>query len=194
MNLRYIYCAAICLFSIYHKPITCNAFISDTRSAWKKIPSDAIVQVFTQRAELDFLQPYRTPDTYPVRGSGFFINNDGHIVTNAHVVDQAIAIWIQIPSCGKRLVKVDLMSVYPEKDLAVLKIADEECTYLAEVFESIPFLPTGNSDTVRRTDKTLALGYPLGQESLKSSTGIISGREFVMGSKMIQMDTPINPG
>ena len=48
----------------------------------------------------------------------------------------------------------------------------------------------GDSDLVLRSDEVLALGYPLGQQSLKSTNGIISGREH----SMIQMSAPINPG
>ena len=43
---------------------------------------------------------------------------------------------------------------------------------------------------VRRSDEVLALGYPLGQQSLKSTTGVISGRE----QHLIQMSAAINPG
>ncbi|HZW60872.1 MAG TPA: trypsin-like peptidase domain-containing protein, partial [Candidatus Babeliales bacterium] len=52
------------------------------------------------------------------------------------------------------------------------------------------FLSLGDSDNVHRADEVLALGYPLGQESLKSTTGVISGRE----KNMIQMSAPINQG
>jgi S1-C subfamily serine protease len=51
-------------------------------------------------------------------------------------------------------------------------------------------LQLGDSDSVHRADEVMALGYPLGQESLKSTTGVISGRE----STMIQMSAAINPG
>jgi serine protease Do len=58
------------------------------------------------------------------------------------------------------------------------------------VLGKIPYLTLGNSDLVRRGDEVMALGYPLGQQSLKSTTGVISGRE----SGMIQMSAAINPG
>ena len=57
-------------------------------------------------------------------------------------------------------------------------------------FGSCAILVIRNSDLVYRADEVMALGYPLGQESLKSTTGVISGRE----SNMIQMSAAINPG
>ena len=61
---------------------------------------------------------------------------------------------------------------------------------IKRVLGSIPFLPLGDSDLIHRSDEVLALGYPLGQQSLKSTTGVISGRE----QHLIQMSAAINPG
>jgi serine protease Do len=160
---------------------------------WRPIQEqvkDTVVQIFSQRAEFDFLQPYRSPEQYNVFGSGFFINAEGDIVTNAHVVDQAKALWIQIPSLGKRIIDVSIIGVSPERDLALLRVAPEDLAFIRKTLGQVPFLPLGDSDLVRRSDEVLALGYPLGQQSLKSTTGVISGRE----SHFIQMSAPINPG
>ena len=62
--------------------------------------------------------------------------------------------------------------------------------YLEKTLGEIPYLPLGDSDTAYRSDRVLTLGYPLGQESLKSTTGVISGQE----RDMIQISAPINPG
>lgn len=164
-----------------------------TRQSWRLIQEmarDTVVQVFAQIAELDLMQPYKTPTQYGSRGSGFFINEQGHIITNAHVIDQAHAIWIQIPSLGKRLINVTVVGVCPERDIALLRVVDEDVNYIRAELGSIPYLTLGDSDKVRRSDEVLALGYPLGQESLKSTTGVISGRE----KNLIQMSAPINPG
>ena len=101
-------------------------FPNITKSMWRPVQEkikDTVVQIFAQVAEFDWLQPYRTPHQYPARGSGFFINDQGEIITNAHVVDQALAVWIQIPSLGKRLIDVSVISVCPEseRDIALLK-------------------------------------------------------------------------
>lgn len=150
---------------------------------------DTVVQVFSQVAEYDWIQPFRTPTQYGSRGSGFFITDEGHLVTNAHVVNEAIAIWIQIPSLGKRLIDVEVIGICPERDLALLRVVEKDRIFIRQELGSIPYLELGDSDTVRRADEALAVGYPLGQ-SLKSTTGIISGRE----EGLIQTSTPINPG
>lgn len=164
-----------------------------TKSLWRPVQEkvkDTVVQIFSQVAEFDWLQPYRTPGQYTSRGSGFFISDQGILITNAHVVDQALAVWIQIPSLGRRLIDVKVISICPERDLALLKVSDEDLAYIHQKIGNISFLPLGDSDQVFRSDEVLALGYPLGQESLKSTSGVISGRE----QNYIQISAPINPG
>jgi serine protease Do len=163
------------------------------RSSWRQIQQDVkdcVVQIFAQRAAVNVLLPWAPPEQHPARGSGFFFNENGEILTNAHVVDQALAVWIQIPSMGKRLVEVSVIGVCPERDVALLRIAEHEIAMVKDHLGTISYLELGDSDTACRTDEVLALGYPLGQESLKSTVGVISGGQ----QQWIQMDTPINPG
>lgn len=168
---------------------TAHVFKSYWRPVQEKI-RDTVVQIFSQVAEFDWLQPYRTPNQYGTRGSGFFINDQGYIITNAHVVDQALGVWIQVPSLGRRLIDVRIVSICPERDLALLCVTDEDLKYVMQQLGNIPYLQLGNSDTIYRADEVLALGYPLGHESLKSTSGVISGRE----QNYIQTSAPINPG
>lgn len=160
---------------------------------WRPIQEkvkDTVVQIFAQHAEFDFLQPYKTPEQSPMTGSGFFINEQGDIITNAHVVDQAVAVWIQIPSLGKRILDATIESVCPERDLALLRLVPQDLQLIQQELGKVPFLPLGNSDSIHRSDEVMALGYPLGQQSLKSTTGVISGQE----QHFIQMSAAINPG
>jgi serine protease Do len=160
---------------------------------WRPIQEkvkDTVVQVFAQIAEFDMLQPYKTPAQYSASGSAFFINDQGDLITNAHVINQAKAIWIQVPSLGKRVIDVDLVGMSPDRDIALLRVKPADAAMIKQALGTIPYLPLGNSDMVRRSDEALALGYPLGQQSLKSTTGVISGRE----QHMIQTSAPINPG
>lgn len=151
---------------------------------------DAVVQVFAQVAAIDLLQPYRTPNQGQGTGSGFFINDVGEIITNAHVVDQAKAVWVQIPSMGKQQIDVDVVGVCPERDIALLKLKPDGLKLIHEVLGKIPYLELGNSDFVHRAQEIMALGYPLGMQGLKSTTGVVSGRE----QHLIQIDVSINPG
>ena len=160
---------------------------------WRPIQDqvkDTVVQVFAQIAEFDLLQPYRTPHQYSVCGSGFFINEDGYLITNAHVVNQARSVWIQIPSLGRRIIDVEVIGMTPDRDLALLCVKSADLEVIKSVLGKVPYLTFADSDTVRRSDEVLALGYPLGQQSLKSTIGVISGHE----QHMIQIDAAINPG
>ncbi|MCX5924817.1 MAG: trypsin-like peptidase domain-containing protein [Candidatus Dependentiae bacterium] len=160
---------------------------------WRPIQErvkDTVVQIFSHVAVVDLLRPYRSPTEGSAYGSGFFISDQGDIITNAHVVDQARSVWIQIPSLGKRIIDVDVVGISPDRDVALLRVRPESLAIIKKELGAVPFLPLGDSDLVLRSDEVLALGYPLGQQSLKSTNGIISGREH----SMIQMSAPINPG
>lgn len=167
--------------------------IVEKSELWRPIQEkvkDTVVQVFSQVVKMDLLQPYKTPAQGSMTGSAFFINDKGDLITNAHVVNQARAIWIQIPSLGKRIIDVELVSISPDRDLALLRLTPESLETVKSILGEVPYLKLGDSDTVVRSDEVLALGYPLGQQSLKSTTGVISGREGMF----IQMSAAINPG
>lgn len=174
------------------KPQIIERLVSKT-DVWRPIQErvrDTVVQVFAQVVEFDFMQPYRTSSPYPVTGSAFFINDQGDLITNAHVISQAREIWVQIPSLGKRIIDVEVVGVSPERDIALLRVKPDSLQYIRSEMGTIPYLKLGDSDLVHRADEVLALGYPLGMQSLKSTTGVISGRE----QQFIQMSAPINPG
>lgn len=165
-----------------------------TAQLWRPIQErvkNTVVQVFSNIAEVDILQPYKTPTQGTASGSGFFINDQGYLITNAHVVDEAKGIWIQVSGLGKQVLDVDLVSINHDQDLALLLVRPEGIERIKNACNGvIPYLPIGDSDFVRRSDEVLALGYPLGQQMLKSTTGVVSGREH----SFIQTSAPINPG
>lgn len=163
------------------------------QQTWSSLQSkvkDTVVQIFAQKAVQDLLQPFKTPAQYQSTGSGFFINEVGEIITNAHVIDQAKSVWIQVPSLGKRQIDVDIVGISPDRDLALLRIKPDELESFKKDLNGIKFLHLGNSDLVHRADEVMTLGYPLGQQGLKSTAGVVSGRE----QHLIQIDAAINPG
>ena len=113
-------------------------------------------------------------------GAGFFINDKGHILTAAHVVKNTIEIWLRIPEFGK-IFKGYIVCVYPDFDLAIIKVVDFKNSY---------FLKLGNSETLELGQHVYALGYPNNSEYPMRTTGTISGRRI----DYIQTYTPINPG
>ncbi|MGZ6254473.1 MAG: trypsin-like peptidase domain-containing protein [Candidatus Chromulinivorax sp.] len=170
--------------------VVSTATSSQLWSNLQKNITNTVVQIFVQNAAFNWLEPYKVPNIGMSFGTGFFINEEGEILTNAHVVNQAVVMHIQIPSFGKHQFEVDLVGIMPEKDFALLKLRPEGVALIRSALGKIAYLSLGDSDQIRRGDEIMALGYPLGQQSLKSTTGVISGKE----AGMIQMSAPINPG
>lgn len=169
----------------------------------QKRSEHAVVQVFSYSVEPNIVKPYRM-ESEEGRGSGFLISEDGLIITNYHVVSGALHVAIQMPLLfGKKMIKVNVKSVCPDRDLALLQLSSQDCALIKDVNKSVPYLVFGDSDKIERSDELLALGFPLGQEALKSCTGVVSGREHItitngsgrqVESRCIQVSTPINPG
>src|SRR5438046_5237302 len=118
-------------------------------------------------------------------GSGVIVTNEGHIITNNHVVDQVDEIEVQL-SDG-RTKKARLVGADSQVDLAVLKI-DEP---------GVKPLKLGDSDAVQAGDLVLAIGNPFGFEETVTE-GIISSkgrpnRDDSFGN-YLQTDAAINPG
>jgi Do/DeqQ family serine protease len=121
-------------------------------------------------------------------GSGVIVREDGHILTNHHVVDGAQDIKVELGN-SRRTYSAKLVGSDAPSDLAVLKIDAH----------GLPVLPLGDSDKVRVGDVCLAIGNPLGVgESVTG--GIISakGRQTGTGTgsfeDFLQTDAPINQG
>jgi len=118
-------------------------------------------------------------------GSGVIVSNEGHIITNSHVVDQVDDIEVQL-SDG-RTKKARLVGSDAQVDLAVLKI-DEP---------GVKPLKLGDSDAVQAGDMVLAIGNPFGFEETVTE-GIISSKgrpNRVDGfGDFLQTDAAINPG
>lgn len=160
----------------------------------QKQVKDTVMQVFAHVTEFNWLEPYKTPNQGSGAGSGFFINNDGDIISNYHVVAQASSVEVQIPSFGLERFDVEIIGVCPERDIALLTLTKESREKILAKNNVISFLKLGDSDSVLRSQEVLALGYPLGQSRLKSTLGIVSGRERMGSSGYIQITAPINPG
>jgi serine protease Do len=131
-------------------------------------------------------------------GSGFVWDNQGHIVTNNHVVDRASRISVTF-SDGLTL-PAEVVGRDPQSDLAVIKIDPADAENLRPV-------TIGDSTRVRVGDFVIALGNPFGLQG-SMTFGIVSalGRTLPVGSgilpsggsytipDIIQTDAPVNPG
>lgn len=131
-------------------------------------------------------------EIYPSResGSGFFIDNQGRILTNNHVVSGR-APDIMVTLADGRKFRASVLYRDQANDLALLKI---------EPRGQVKFLPLGDSDTLQVGQKVLAIGNPFGLQGTLT-TGVVSslGRDIADESGrelqgMIQTDAAINPG
>jgi S1-C subfamily serine protease len=123
-------------------------------------------------------------------GSGVLIDEDGSIVTNAHVVVDAAKIMVTLHD-GLRL-PADLVGMDLETDLALLHVALPKGKY--------PHAKLGDSDKLEVGQKVIAIGHPFGL-AFALSSGVISGfgklletHQEVFQDQIIQTTTPINPG
>lgn len=154
----------------------------------------AVVQLFVQSAMFDWLEPYKPPRQISTFGTGFFIDDQGHVLTSFHVVSEAVAIQAQVPSLGKERFDLAVIGVYPDRDIALLELTAAAKERFLTFIEQISYLPLGSSDLVRRGESVWALGYPLGQETLKITQGVVSGYQELGGEVFLQVTAPLNPG
>jgi serine protease Do len=127
-------------------------------------------------------------------GSGVIISDDGYIVTNNHVVENADEINVTLSN--KKTYKAKVIGTDPSYDLAVIKVEAA----------GLPFLVYGNSDEAKIGQWVLAIGYPLNLETTVTA-GIISAKSRSLGlnkdrsgskaggvESFIQTDAAVNMG
>ncbi|HMM27952.1 MAG: trypsin-like peptidase domain-containing protein [Chloroflexota bacterium] len=125
-------------------------------------------------------------------GSGFVIDNEGHIVTNNHVVENAMT--IQVAFVDGTLVDAELIGTDPQADLAVIKVDPSQVALQPVTF--------ANSREVFVGQSVMAIGSPFGSEqAFTLTTGIVSGLDRSLQNEarysmpeLIQTDAAINPG
>ena len=121
-------------------------------------------------------------------GSGFIVTEDGLILTNNHVVENASRITVRFKDKTKRKAKV--MGRDPQTDIALLQVE----TKPGDKFTSVNL---GDSEKLRVGDWVMAIGNPFGL-SHTVTAGIVSAKGRVIGSgrfdNFIQTDASINPG
>src|SRR4051794_13999382 len=122
-------------------------------------------------------------------GSGFLIDNDGHILTNAHVVEGAKDVTVQLGDGDEQSAQV--VGTDPSSDIALLKVDNTE---------GASPLPLGDSSKVEVGDPVIAIGNPFALDRTVTS-GIVSALQRQIQapngfsiSDVIQTDAAINPG
>ncbi|MGE4347812.1 MAG: trypsin-like peptidase domain-containing protein [Flavobacteriaceae bacterium] len=122
-------------------------------------------------------------------GSGVIISEDGYIVTNNHVINNASEIEITLNN--KKAYPAKLIGTDSQMDIALLKI---------DTNDKLPYTVFGDSDNVRVGEWVLAVGNPYNLNSTVTA-GIISAKARNVGNRVqnniqsfIQTDAVVNPG
>ena len=82
---------------------------------------NSVVKIICNKASVDLLLPYKISSHGQSIGTGFYINKQGNILTAAHVVEDAAELWINMPQYGKKIFRAEIVSVYPDFDIAIIK-------------------------------------------------------------------------
>jgi serine protease Do len=167
-----------------HGPAVVN--VSTTQSAksmpgMPNIPEDDPMYEFFKR-----FMPPNMPREQQTRsqGSGFFISNDGYILTNAHVVDGAEEITVRLND--KRELKAKLIGFDKRTDVALIKVDAQT-----------PKVNQGDPNKLRVGEWVVAIGSPFGFEN-SVTAGIVSAKGRSLPQEnfvpFLQTDVAINPG
>ena len=133
---------------------------------------------------------YDVPDQSG-QGSGFFIDDEGHILTNNHVVEGAKTVTVIIYNGTE--IEADVVGTDEQNDLALLHVD-------TGALDGVSYLTLGDSDSINPGQMAIAMGSPYGLEG-SITVGIVSGvgrsltgeaRRTIVN--VIQTDAAINPG
>jgi S1-C subfamily serine protease len=153
-------------------------------------PGVVFIRAQTLRTDPTPFDVYDTTQRAEATGSGFVIDEDGLILTNAHVVAAATAIHVTFSD--EHTVEAMPVGKDPDTDLALLRVEPDGL--------DLKPLELGDSDTVEVGDPTIAIGNPFGLERTLT-TGVVSAlqRRLTAPSgftieNVIQTDAALNPG
>lgn len=132
---------------------------------------------------------HQQPQYSMASGSGVILSPDGYIITNNHVVDDAVNVQVILDDNRKFTAKV--IGRDPNTDIALVKIDAKD----------LPYLVWGNSDALKLGEWVLAVGNPFNLTSTVTA-GIVSAKSRAIGimsgqmplESFIQTDAAVNPG
>jgi serine protease Do len=173
--------------------------LSSSLEATSRLVGPSVVEIFTTSYKPGSGVVPRSADLLTSErgsGSGVIVDPEGYIVTNAHVVQGAQSLRVEIPispegqsilATSTRTVSGQIVGMDIETDLAIIKVNEQK----------LPAVAFGDSDELKAGQLVLAFGSPLGLQN-SVSLGVVSGvaRQLEPDSPMIyvQTDASINPG
>jgi Do/DeqQ family serine protease len=165
----------------------------DFLTASKRVVSGVVHIRTTYGSGMFSLNPLELYYKAPARssGSGVIISDDGYIVTNNHVIEDATNVEVVMNDNQRYYAKI--VGTDPSTDLALLKIKAKE----------LPFIRYGNSDGIGPGEWVLAIGNPFDLNSTVTAgivsakarnIGILRDRNNLQVESFIQTDAAVNPG
>jgi S1-C subfamily serine protease len=143
---------------------------------------------------------FKIPGTWA--GSGFFVKHnklEGHIVTNAHVVRNAVKIEVSSMLTSEERFEAEVVGLVKtlEPDVALIKLTDKELLRFRKLaIRDIEYLELREGSSPSRGEEIKAIGYPMGMVEPNISggeiTNFISGSEYT--TERFVTDAAINPG
>ncbi|MBQ3010896.1 MAG: trypsin-like peptidase domain-containing protein [Oscillospiraceae bacterium] len=158
-----------------------------------EIYEDACHQVVGITTEIAYHNMFGMTVSQPVSGSGFFISDDGYVLTNYHVIEYAVAYGspAKVITHDGTEYNATVVGSDADNDIAVLQVDATGLQYAA----------LGNSDGIHVGDQVYAVGNPLGELQFSMTTGSISATNRLISTKdaapainMFQIDAAVNQG
>ena len=173
---------------------TADAVVKIDVVSSRAVTTDPFFDEFFRRFFGDSMDPfgYNRNRTERTVGSGFVFDEEGHILTNYHVV--AHADKIQVTMLDKSVFEAEYVGGDADSDIAVIKIKEMDSNVL-------PYLSFGDSSTLQIGEWAIAIGNPLGFQHTVT-LGVISALNRTIQvddtkttyTELIQTDAAINPG
>ena len=155
---------------------------------FKKKINKSVVRIIAESININWNIPYLKDSPSKGQGTGFFIDNKGHILTCAHVIDGAKNLYIEIPNVSSNKYECDIIGICPKFDIGLIRCRD---------YKPKEYIQMGDSDKLKVESKVHVVGYPVSlsknrnsSNNLKYTVGIIGGQQ----NGFIQTDSAINPG
>ena len=164
--------AVAVLFCIYFFGGLRKRSFSEDSSAIEKLSNSVVM-----------LNCYDDNGTLVSTGSGFVAFEDNTIITNFHVINNIYSIDI-ITATNETIPVTSVLAYEKDKDIAILTAAHST---------GLPLLSFGTTDNLKKGDKVVAIGSPLGLMN-SVSTGVFSGYIDDRGNQVLQFTAPISSG
>ena len=155
------------------------------------LPTQSVVKIFATVSSPNYLEPWENSTISDFIGSGVIIK-DNQILTSAHIVSGGKFIEVQKENDSKKY-EATIKYISNQSDLAIVEINDKSFFTNTKALEI--------TEDVKIKDSVTAIGYPIGGNTISTTTGIVSRIEYKsyvwnpwMSNLAIQIDAAINSG